>query len=109
MHWEPTHVNPLLALRTSACNDRWDESTALARTHLQHQRLEHRRTRQQQRSDRLLRPLLVGILLLTIRATPSAPVAVPSPKCSGPSRPSATHPWRKPLVTQSRDTCKTRT
>ena len=22
--WEPAHVNPMVALRTSACNDRWD-------------------------------------------------------------------------------------
>ena len=21
MHWEPTHVNPMLALRTAACNE----------------------------------------------------------------------------------------
>ena len=26
MHWAPEHVNPLLALRTSACNDCWDEA-----------------------------------------------------------------------------------
>jgi hypothetical protein len=98
MHWEPAHVNPMLALRISACNDRWDESTELARAHRQQQRLEQRRTRQHQRYERLLRPLLVGILLLTSRSKPSTPVASPSPQPSGPSRPSATHPWRKPLV-----------
>ncbi len=26
MHWEPGHVNPMLALRTAICNDRWDEA-----------------------------------------------------------------------------------
>ncbi len=26
MRWEPTHVNPMLALRTAICNDRWDEA-----------------------------------------------------------------------------------
>jgi hypothetical protein len=98
MHWEPTHVNPMLALRTSACNDRWDETTTLARTHLHHQRLEQRRTRQHQRYERLLLPLLVGILLFKRHATPPASVPVPSPRLSGPSRPSATHPWRKPLL-----------
>ncbi|MBV9614664.1 MAG: hypothetical protein JO031_04305 [Ktedonobacteraceae bacterium] len=25
MHWEPTHVNPMLTLRTAACSARWDE------------------------------------------------------------------------------------
>jgi hypothetical protein len=26
MHWEATHVNPMLALRISVCNDRWKEA-----------------------------------------------------------------------------------
>ena len=25
MHWEPTHVNPMLCLRAAACSERWDE------------------------------------------------------------------------------------
>ncbi|MGH2478249.1 MAG: ISKra4 family transposase [Ktedonobacteraceae bacterium] len=99
MHWEPAHVNPLLALRTSACNDRWDEATASAHTHLFQQRLEQRRTHQIQRYERRLRPLLVRVLLLKSRSTPLALSLVPSPlQSSGSSRPSATHPWRKPLL-----------
>lgn len=69
----------------------------MARTQLHDYRLEHRRPRQQQRSELLVRPLRVCILLLTSRATPPAPVALPSPRRSEPSRPSATHPWRRPL------------
>jgi hypothetical protein len=26
MHWEPAHVNPMLALRTAVCSDRWSEA-----------------------------------------------------------------------------------
>jgi hypothetical protein len=26
MRWEPTHVNPMLALRTAVCNDQWSEA-----------------------------------------------------------------------------------
>ena len=26
MRWERAHVNPMLALRTAVCNERWDES-----------------------------------------------------------------------------------
>jgi hypothetical protein len=98
MHWEPAHVNPLLALRTSACNDRWEETIAQVRTHLHQHHLDQRRKRQHERYERLLLSLLVSLLLLDIRCKPPAPVAVPSPKPSGSSRPSATHPWRKSLL-----------
>lgn len=26
MHWSSQHVNPMLALRTTVCNQRWDEA-----------------------------------------------------------------------------------
>jgi hypothetical protein len=98
MHWEPAHVNPMLALRTSACNDRWDETTGQARTYLHQQRLDQRRKRHHQRYERLLGPLLVAILLVKICSKPPAPVPAASPKPSGSPRPSATHPWRRPLL-----------
>ena len=41
MHWEGSNVNPLLALRTGVCNDRWDETMQLA----SRQRLLTRRAR----------------------------------------------------------------
>jgi hypothetical protein len=96
MHWEPAHVNPMLALRTSACNDRWDETTEQGRAHLHQQRLDQRRKRQHQQYEGRLLPLLVRILLLKIRSQPPAPL--PPPRPSGSPRPSATHPWRKPLL-----------
>jgi hypothetical protein len=98
MHWQPGHVNPMLALRTSACNDRWDETALQGRTHLHQQRLDQRRKRQHERYHRLLRSLLVSILLCKIRSKPPTPVAVAPPKPPRSSRPSSTHPWRRPLL-----------
>jgi len=98
MHWAPANVNPMLALRTSACNDRWDESVVLARAFLHQQRLEQRRRCQFTRYERRLRPLLVCIWLFTHRAKSPAPVLTSSPKRPHPHRPSATHPWRKSLL-----------
>lgn len=98
MHWEPAHVNPLLALRTSACNDRWDEALASAHAQLRAQYLEQRRIHQQQRYEHLFFPLAVGFLLLQHRASRPAPQTVPSPKLLGTPRPSPTHPWRQPLL-----------
>ena len=34
MRWAPGHVNPLLALRCAACNDRWDEAWSRIAQHL---------------------------------------------------------------------------
>jgi hypothetical protein len=98
MHWQPTHVNPMLALRTSACNDRWDETILQGRTHLHQRRLDQRRKRQHDRYEFRLHSLLVRILLLKTRSKPPAPVAAAAPPSSGSSRPSATHPWRRPLL-----------
>jgi len=53
MHWAPAHVNPMLALRTAVCNDRWDEAHQQLRTyrraqrHLRRQNLALQRLRQQ--------------------------------------------------------------
>jgi hypothetical protein len=38
MHWAPSHVNPMLALRTAACNDRWDEAQQQLRASRHEQR-----------------------------------------------------------------------
>jgi hypothetical protein len=84
------------ALRTSACNDRWDETIDHVRSHLDALRLEKRRSRQLRRYEQRLRPLLVRYWILTPRPQSSAPPPVPVPKRSGASRPSATHPWRNP-------------
>jgi hypothetical protein len=99
MHWEPTHVNPMLALRTAVCNERWLETWQEVMTEQRHQR---NRQRQCQAATRL-RPLISSLMLLFLQFHPPAPKpAPPAPRpvapaatLPGSSRPSAYHPWKQ--------------
>jgi hypothetical protein len=103
MRWAPSHVNPMLALRTAICNDRWDE----AWREVQKQRTRGRATTRQQRAEAKQAALLSSFLLLLLRFPPSAAKASspPPPPSSlppqpaatlpGSSRPSASHPWKR--------------
>lgn len=100
MHWAPTHVNPLLALRMSACNDRCEETTQEVHKHRASERLGKRRIHQAARYADRLRRLQKAFLLVTTRSKPQPP---PCPVASssspaGPTRPSTPHPWRKPFL-----------
>jgi hypothetical protein len=104
MHWAPEHVNPMLVLRTIACNDRWEEGSEQAVLHFQQQKATQRHVRQSHRSASQLRSLQVTLLFWRSRLpapAPSSPAPVPvppTPKLARSSRPSATHPWRRPLL-----------
>src|SRR5579883_1773840 len=101
MHWQESHVNPLLTLRNAVCNDRWQETWQQITTEKQRQQLLRRQeratTRWQQR---------VGLLLLwLLRLRPAVPKAVASSPAlkskatlPGSSRPSASHPWKRTLA-----------
>src|SRR5260370_13928106 len=54
MHWERSHVNPMLALRTAVCNDRWREMWQKALQ--QHRKLQalHRSARAKPRASAFL-------------------------------------------------------
>jgi hypothetical protein len=54
MHWQRTHVNPMLALRNAVCNDRWLEMWQKAVQQYQLQRALHRKVRAEQRAQTLL-------------------------------------------------------
>lgn len=105
MHWEPGNVNPLLALRTVVCNDRWDEAWQHRSKVVQHRKHERRLARTQQRVQAARRQLLT---LLTQRqavapAPPPLPVKTARPPVSAsrstvPTRPAANHPWRRPIL-----------
>ena len=94
MHWARSHVNPLVALRTIACADRWTEAWPQIESHLR-QQVRHRR-RQRQRARRAL-------LAATCTPSPMPVEAPPTPQPSGrhhsPSvvngRPTPLHPWKK--------------
>jgi endogenous inhibitor of DNA gyrase (YacG/DUF329 family) len=49
MHWERSHVNPLLALRTTVCNERWQEMWHQALTHQRKLKALQRSARARQR------------------------------------------------------------
>jgi hypothetical protein len=102
MHWAPSHVNPMLVLRTVACNDRWEEGSEQAVLHFHQHKAAKRQHRQSPWYPSLLRHLQCGLLFWRSRLSaqvPSSPPSVPViPKTSGSSRPSATHPWRRPLL-----------
>jgi hypothetical protein len=100
MRWEPTHVNPMLALRTAVCNDRWDEAWQEVKK-VQHQRQSKRRL---QRASVRLTALLSSVMLAMVRIRPcpapappsSFPCHLPPPATlPGSSRPSPYHPWKR--------------
>jgi hypothetical protein len=99
MHWEPTHVNPMLALRTAACSGRWDEAWQDIGKE-QHAQV---RVKRRQVAETRLRSQLASLLRLLLRFRPSPPKpaplaptpARPAATLSGSSRPSAHHPWKR--------------
>src|SRR2546421_11280865 len=76
MHWEPAHVNPMLALRTAACSERWDEAWQDISLE-QHTQVS---TKRQQVAATRLQSQLASWLLLLLRFLPPSPKpAPPSP------------------------------
>ena len=113
MRWEPTHVNPMLALRTAVCSDRWPQAWLQIQTQYQCLRLSKLQSHgqhgeedmdpgvflqmsklQSQAAPRITQLLVSTIFLLlqfrppTPRSTSSAPV----PQPARPSSPPATLP-----------------
>ncbi len=76
MHWERSHVNPMLGLRNVVCNDRWAEAWPQIGARLRDQRQKRREERVRvQRSDALT-------LITTVNSTPTlvpTPVPIPVP------------------------------
>ncbi len=100
MHWAPAHVNPLVALRNLACNDRWAEGWPPIVTQLRQRR------RAASRHRRAARRAAATVGLVPARPLPAppppsrpAPIAptAPPPCATTPRRPAANHPWRRPF------------
>mgnify|MGYP001175620111 CR=1 FL=1 len=105
MHWETRNVNPMLALRTGLCNDRWEDTRNQAfRQRLktrQSSRLAHQKKRYEGFKQEVLRLLFFFSLHkpkrtdipATQTALSSASSCVPDAKkvC----RPAQSHPWRR--------------
>jgi hypothetical protein len=113
MHWERPNVNPMLVLRNAVGNGRWEETWQACVRQRQHtrQKLRHEGTqvRCEQAAARFLK-----LLLWCKPPTPRLPVepvpaavnpstSLPLKVTSGPHRPAATHPWRRPLVVRPKE------
>jgi hypothetical protein len=103
MHWQPAHVNPMLALRSAICNERWDEAWQEVLQEVLVQRSTHRRKRATMRFEALLSSLLLLLLRFDPPTPPAAPPLpsplprVPQPAATLPGSfcPSAHHPWKR--------------
>jgi hypothetical protein len=117
MHWARPHVDPLLALRNLACNDRWEEGWLHIVSELRRQTRQHSAEHRQQRRTRcearslLLRPPdpepNEAAPQPTESSTLTPHVLAPTPKPMAdkpkePHRPAANHPWRQPIVLKTK-------
>ena len=102
MRWERAHVNPMLALRTAVCNERWDESWQTVSKAVAHQRMQQRKPRA---SSRLIQ-LITRMMVLVVCLRPQAPSPLPPPRLPptppatlpGSCCPSAHHPWQRSII-----------
>jgi hypothetical protein len=101
MHWAPASVDPMLALRTVACADRWDEAWPRISTRL---RVAARERGRQLRADRraarpAASPMPAPPPPETPPASPSSSPPLtpipPTPKSIIDGRPTKTHPWNR--------------
>jgi hypothetical protein len=105
MHWAPTSVDPMVALRTIVCADRWDEAWPQISARLRHTAHAHRRDR---RTRRHAARTLAQPTTLPRPPAPAAPVAPsplptplapPVPKTIVDGRPTKAHPWNRHFLT----------
>ena len=92
MRWARPHVDPILALRTVTCSDRWSEAWPLIR--------EQRRAARRGRRAAPPAPRRPPRSIPT-RARPSPPAPAPRPARSPrivDGCPTADHPWRRPFL-----------
>ncbi len=107
MHWERSHVDPMLALRNVVANDRWDEAWPQIEAAVRAKAWEARRTRQQPRRQDTAEarpdpPPVEGAVSRRVAPTPSPPPPAPGAAHPATPRPAADHPWRHSPVGKAR-------
>lgn len=97
MHWARAHVNPLVALRTVACANRWAEVWPEISASRQTEAAARRRTRWQQRhaSPDVVRSAPAPVRAEPLACTPPSPAPAPRAKLVVNGRPTAWHPWKR--------------
>jgi len=108
MHWAPASVDPMLALRTIVCADRWEEAWPQISARLRAADHERRQQRRQRATDRRTArdaaapsdhapatptPDTPAPVLVT--TSPTTPTPPPSPKTIVNGRPTNAHPWNR--------------
>jgi hypothetical protein len=101
MHWARAQVNPMVALRTIACSDRWAQAWPRIEQHLRDQarqrRVQRQRTRRAGQRSTCSNPL--PPLPTRPRSTPAPATSVARSPRTVHGRPTADHPWKKhPLL-----------
>jgi hypothetical protein len=95
MHWAPAHVDPMVALRTVVCNDRWAEAWPQIARAL---RARARQRAQERRRARRPAPVVPAPVVPPGRPAPARrPEPAGRPKLVVNGRPTAAHPWKQAL------------
>jgi len=97
MHWARGHVDPLVALRTVACTNRWSEAWPRISARLRTEAGQRRRARRQLRHSTPLPPIEVASPAIDPVYQPAATAAPPAPRSKSVDkrRPTAFHPWKR--------------
>jgi len=110
MHWSPDNVNPMVALRTLVCNDRWDEQWPKIAAQLRQEVTQRRRALREKRCVQqatLAQPSAPATPPVTQPTTPLDPPAAvdqstPTISPSSPQPPAPNHPWRRSPIGRAR-------
>jgi hypothetical protein len=102
MHWARANVSPMVALRTIACADRWAEAWPRVRRRLRQQARARRhalRLRRHPPAPPPKQPMPAQAERTRLRAIARhLRDRRPTPPCIVGGRPTADHPWRRPLL-----------
>jgi hypothetical protein len=108
MHWAPDNVNPMVALRTLVCNDRWNEQWPHIAAQLRQQATQRQRSLTQNRRalNAALTQSSASLPLPNPQTTaplkPDIQTAPLSSEPLSPDTPSANHPWRRSPIGKAR-------
>jgi hypothetical protein len=98
MHWARAHVDPLVALRTVACANRWPEVWPRISARLRTEAAQRRRSRWRARHPTPTPPPLeVAAPLAAVTSQPRSPSTPPVARGKSivNGRPTALHPWKR--------------
>jgi len=100
MHWARNNVNPMLALRTIAFNDRWTEAWAeiVARLRAQHRVAANSRRSARTNGAKTATEVPMAVEAAGATVTKTIEVAADGPKepqPAGTTKPALDHPWRR--------------